>query len=94
MILNNYLTMRHIGAIRHMPLSMELVLEIYRLVTDETMKDPRMAGTLRTPLDRIVVSDLDGNNIYTSPPADELPARMEKLVDLPMAKPRISLFTP
>src|SRR5437773_5756577 len=47
MILNNYHTMSRIGKLRNALMTPELVFEIHRLVTVETLDDPTAAGRLR-----------------------------------------------
>jgi hypothetical protein len=41
MILNNFLAMKRIGALKERPLTKELVFEIHRIVTEQTLKARR-----------------------------------------------------
>ena len=76
MILNNFRTMKHIGKLKHRRLTKELVFEIHRLVTDETLDDPSAAGRFRRADEKRVVGDEYGEVFHEPPPADELPQRM------------------
>src|SRR5271165_189576 len=67
MILNNYETMQRIGEIREQPLSRDLVFELHRRVTDETLDDPTAAGRFRQDNEYRVVGD-DLGEVYHNPP--------------------------
>lgn len=79
MILNNFLTMQRIRELRHQPLTPQLVLDLHRLVSDDTLNDPADAGRLRPPGKEVVVDDAYGTVFHVPPPAEELPGRLEKL---------------
>jgi len=68
MILNNYVTMRHIVEVKDQEMTPELILELHRLVTDKTLDDDEMAGRFRRPDQKIVVDDIEGE-VYHEPPA-------------------------
>lgn len=76
MILNNYFTMQRIRELRNEPLTPELVLEIHRRVTDQTIAPADVAGRLRGDDEKRVVSDEYGEVFHDPPPASELPARL------------------
>jgi Fic family protein len=76
MILNNYATMQRIRALKTSPLSLELVFEIHRLVTEKTLDDPTAAGRFRRADEKRVVGDDFGEVYHTPPPAEELMERM------------------
>jgi Fic family protein len=82
MILNNFMTMKRIGSLKDQPLSRELILEIHRLVTLQTLDDPTAAGRFRHDLERVAVYD-NANNVlmHDPPPAAELEARIKSLCD-------------
>lgn len=76
MILNNFVTMQRIRALRSSPLTPELVFEIHRLVTEKTLEDPTAAGRSRRVDEKRVVGD-DFGEVYHDPPhAAELEERM------------------
>ncbi len=86
MILNNFLTMRRIGALKNKPLTKELVFEIHRLVTDQMLDDPTAAGRFRRDDEKIVVSDSYGEVFHDPPPASQLQRRMAAMCDFANGK--------
>lgn len=82
MIVNNYLAMQRIVALRDTPLTPELVLEIHRVVTEGTLDDPRSAGKLQADDSERVSVFGDGDQVLHRPPAvAELPDRLQALCD-------------
>jgi len=82
MILNNYIAMQHIRDLRREPLSEALILELHRILTFKTMKDPDAAGRFRRSDEEIrVYDDRDNQLLHTPPPAEELPARLAAMCD-------------
>ncbi len=79
MILNNFMAMRFIQEHRDEPLTPELVFELHRIVTEQTLDDPAKAGAFREAADDIIVEDGFGNLLHVPPPADELPERLDRL---------------
>ncbi len=75
MIMNNFRTMEHITSIKNERLTQELVLELHRLVTLDTLKDPSAAGRFRRRDESIAVTDSENEIVYV-PPADELKERV------------------
>lgn len=80
MIINNYramMFMRDIGD----TLTPGVVLELHRIVTEGTLDDPEAAGRLQRPgEERVAVFDRDdGRVLHVPPPAEQLPARLERL---------------
>lgn len=86
MILNNYLTMQRIHELKAEPLTPELVYELHRLVTADTLDRPDAAGRLRRSDERIAVVDNDDQVLHDPPPADTLPARLRALCDFANGK--------
>lgn len=86
MILNNFRTMQHISQWQRKPLTKELVLEIHRLVTHQTLHDASAAGRFRRSDEQAVVGDLYGQVFHKPPPADELEDRMARMCDFANAK--------
>ncbi len=76
MILNNYRTMQHIMDLRDQPLTPELVFELHRRVTEETLDKPDAAGRFRRADELIRVMDLEGTVYHEPPAAAELPERL------------------
>ncbi|MDQ3726202.1 MAG: Fic family protein [Actinomycetota bacterium] len=81
MILNNYKALQFMRSEMGDTLTPELVMELHRVVTDGTLKNPDAAGRLQhAGEDRVAVYDRDdGRRVHSPPPADQLPERMELL---------------
>ena len=85
MILNNCLTMQRIREQRDQPLTPELVFDMYRMVSKDTLDEPdrllgeEFAGRLRPPGKEVVVDDAYGTVFHVPPAAEELPERLEAL---------------
>ena len=79
MILNNYLTMQRIRELKSSALSPELVLEIHRLITADTLEEPTAVGRFRRPDEPCVVGDDFGQVFHDPPPASELAERMNAM---------------
>jgi len=83
MILDNYLTMRRIGELKAKPLSTELIFEIHRLVTHDTLDESTAAGRFRSEDEdeHIAVFDTDDKVMHDPPPASTLVSRVQKICD-------------
>lgn len=82
MILNNFITMRHITEMKEEPLTPELIFEIHRLVTENTLDKPGASGRIRNSDELVKVIDKVDGTIFHDPPApDELDARMLQMCD-------------
>ena len=80
MILNNYRTIRWLRDHRHEPLTLDLLFEIHRRITQETLDNPSAVGRFRLPSERVwVVDDRDGETLHVPPAAEELEERVEGL---------------
>ena len=81
MILNNYHTIHRIKSFQGQPLSMDILHELHRSLTDGTLDDPSAAGRFRSEDEPVyVVDESDGQTLHVPPPARELPERMEKFL--------------
>ena len=81
MILNNYRAMQLISELKDEPLTPELVLHIHRAITEGTLEEAE--SYLRKPGDRTGVYDETNNLLlYSPPPADEIPERLETMCRL------------
>lgn len=81
MILNNFLTMRRIGELRDEPLNPKLVLEIHRIITEQTLDDPSAAGRLRNHDEDIGVWTPDNLLLHNPPPTAGLADRMTTMCE-------------
>ncbi len=80
MILNNYLTMRDLSGLKEKKLAAEMIFDLHRQVTHDTMNDESAAGRFRREDEDIAVLDPMTNEIFHRPPdASELPDRMEAM---------------
>lgn len=77
MILNNYITMARISRYKDNALSPELVFDIHRLITENTLEEPTASGRFRLPDERVVVSDMEGEVYHNPPPAEQLEERLK-----------------
>lgn len=81
MIVNNYVTMRHVLELKDQPLTPERVFEIHRKISEEALDVPDAAGRFRQSDEEINVSDIEGTIFHTPPPAGELPDRLRAMCD-------------
>lgn len=83
MIHNNYAMMQSLRRIQGRPLTVDLILEMHRLLMQDALDDPAQAGRLRVAADNVVVQDRGDPTItlHVPPPAAELPARLQALCD-------------
>ena len=80
MILNNYNAIRLISQYKNEPLSRELLFEIHRTITRDTLDITGGPDHLRTSDDSAVkVRDSLGNILHSPPPAEELLSRIDNL---------------
>ncbi|MEN9653945.1 MAG: hypothetical protein RL235_57 [Chlamydiota bacterium] len=87
MILNNFHTMQKISVWKEQPLSPDLIFEIHRTVTDQTLDDPDAAGRFRRIDEFVTVEDISTGEILHDPPhADELPTRLEAMCEFANGK--------
>jgi Fic family protein len=84
MIANNYRALQFMREEMGEALTPEAVLELHRLLTEGTLRDPEAAGRLQRPGEaRVAVFDRDDDErpVHNPPPAEELPRRMELLCE-------------
>ncbi len=82
MIFNNFRTMEKIREWRDESLTPQLVFEIHRMITENTLAHPDHVGRFRSPDEKIVVEDNFSKEILHEPPdANQLPARLQSMCD-------------
>lgn len=83
MILNNYEAITHIRTLKHEPMTSKRVLELHRILTVDTLDDAAAAGRLQRPIeDRVkVVDNASRRVVHVPPPAEQLPARLQRMCD-------------
>jgi|WetSurMetagenome_2_1015567.scaffolds.fasta_scaffold99079_1 Fic family protein len=84
MILNNYFTMRLIKDISNQKLSIDIILDLHRRLSEDTMDDSDAVGRFRNSKEEIRVYDnmaLGETVLHTPPPVEELNDRIQALCD-------------
>lgn len=81
MIFNNYRAMEHLRALRAERLTPAHVLELHRMLTEDTLDDPVDAGCYRRHDDVRVVDERDSTVLHEPPSYKELPERLQRLCD-------------
>jgi Fic family protein len=81
MIANNYRALQYMREEMGAVLTPDAILELHRILTEGTLRDPSAAGRLQRPDEvRIAVYDRDEDEpIHRPPPAEQLPERMRLL---------------
>jgi len=81
MIVNNYQTISRLKELRDQPLSRELILEIHREITQETLESESDETDFRTTDDIVVGSKADPTKIYHYPPdVAKIPTMIDDLI--------------
>ncbi len=95
MIINNYRAMNFIRTVTSESLTSKLIMELHRILTENTLEDPSAAGRLRVPDERIYVEDpRDGTLLHEPPAATELNNRIEVLCEFANQKKSEPFFHP
>lgn len=82
MILNNFHAMQFIRDIKHDPLTPEMICELHKILTENTLDDPSKAGVYRGAGDDIKVVDESRHIVLHTPPNyKEIKGRMKSLCD-------------
>jgi Fic family protein len=79
MIFNNYAAMQWIRSHKNEALTPDLVLDLHRIVTENTLENPADAGCLRYKDDVRVVDHRDNTVLHEPPLASTLPERLERI---------------
>jgi len=81
MILNNYYAMEFINDISNEDLTPELVYELHKILTINTLDNPNTVGKLRTSDDIYVGDERDATIIHVPPKAKELKNRLQNICE-------------
>ena len=82
MVLNNYRAMAFIREHGGEPLTPARILDLHRILTEETLERPEMVGVLRRTGDDVrVVESVTGDTLHIPPDARALSQRLERLCD-------------
>ena len=80
MIMNNYVTMNHIVQIKNEDLTVEKLLEIHRLISNNTLDNAEEEGKFRTNDDIFVANVIKGDIVHQPPPHEELSQLLDDLI--------------
>ena len=81
MVVNNYLAMQQVKKWTDRPLTVEMLIELQALLTNGTNPDEERGRLRQSGEDVRVWDERDNVPVYTPPPADQLPARLEALCE-------------
>ena len=73
MIVNNYQTIRYIVDNKDKPLSVEMLCEVHRLMTENTLDNKEDAGRFRSNNDVVVENAITHETVHTPPSYEEIP---------------------
>jgi len=80
MIVNDFLTMMRVKEIKDLPCTIDLILQLHRLITYKTLDDPLDGGRFRTDDETVVADPLELEKVYHRPPSHEkIPGYMKEL---------------
>ena len=81
MIVNNYCAMEFVRDLVRQDLSVPILLELQRILTEDAVDDPGIVGRFRLPSDQVYVMDQrDGTMLHEPPDANEIDGRLERLL--------------
>lgn len=92
MIFNNYRAMEIIRSMQSDPITPDRILELHRILTEDTLEDPMDAGRLRQADDVHVADNRDGTILHQPPAHTELANRMKRLCDFANADENTTPF--
>lgn len=79
MIHNNYAAIRYISENKERPLTVDIILRLHEIMTENTLDNPADVGHFRTTNDVVVANSISGEVVHTPPDFQEIPAFMERL---------------
>jgi Fic family protein len=79
MIYNNYIAMQFIREYKQEKLTQNLILELQKILTENTLEDKGHSGYFRTTAENVNVVNYKGDILHVPPSAESLPKRMEDL---------------
>lgn len=79
MIMNNYITMKHIVSHKSETITPEKILEIHKLISKDTLDDSSDEGKFRENNEVFVINHTNGEIVHTPPEYSELPKLIEDL---------------
>lgn len=79
MMKNNYLAMKYLLEHRDIDFSIDFLLEIHRMITQDTLDDPEYCGRLRD--DEVSILDKTGGIIFRPMAAEKIKPHLERLIN-------------
>ncbi|PLK44485.1 Fic family protein [Emticicia sp. TH156] len=79
MILNNYVTMKHIVQHKNEDISPGQILNIHRLIADKTLDNPDDVGRFRDNDEVYVIDHVNSEIVHSPPPTEEIEGLMNDL---------------
>ena len=79
MIFNNYRAMEHLRLLTKESLTPDHILELHRILTEDTLDNPGDVGRLRQSDDVHVIDSRDDTILHNPPTHTQLPERMDRL---------------
>lgn len=80
MIYNNYLAMQFIREFKHDQITKSMILELHKILTEDTMEDKDHSGCFRTNAEDVNVVNYKGDVLHIPPSADILSKRMQNVI--------------
>lgn len=80
MIYNNYIAMQFIREFKHEHLTENFILELQKILTENTLEDEEHSGYFRTSAENVNVVSYKGDILHVPPSAEVLPHRMKNLI--------------
>ncbi len=81
MIMNNYITMKHIVSHKHEAITPQRILEVHKLISKDTLDDKTEEGKFRDNNEVFVVNHTNSEIVHTPPDYSELTTLIEDLCD-------------
>ena len=81
MIFNNYVAIRFIAEHKDDPMSESLLLQIHRLMTENTLDNPEESGCFRKDDNVVVQNSITGEIVHTPPSYSDIPEFIGRLND-------------
>lgn len=80
MIMNNFVTMKHIVQIKDEDLTVDKLLNIHKLISKDTLDNSNEEGCFRTNDEIFVANVMKGEVVHQPPSVDELPTLIHDLI--------------
>ncbi len=81
MIMNNFITMKHIVQHKNEDISFENILLIHKLITNKTLDEGENEGKYRKTDDIFVINSINGETVHTPPPNEQINALINDLCE-------------